>query len=118
VSAAQSCARPPCAWSRRPTAACGIGWPTGAFRQDLFYRLSTFPIPIPPLRERRADLPELIDALMQRVVRQRQQVIAPAALAVLQAYDYPGNVRELRNVLERASLMCDGEIIGVEHLPP
>lgn len=90
---------------------------TGAFRQDLFYRLSTFPIPIPPLRERRADLPELIDALMQRVVRHRRHLFTPAALAVLQAYDYPGNVRELRNVLERASLMCDGEIIGVEHLP-
>jgi two-component system response regulator HydG len=90
---------------------------TGAFRQDLFYRLSTFPIPIPPLRERRADLPELIDALMQRVVRHRRYLFTPAALAVLQAYDYPGNVRELRNVLERASLMCDGEIIGVEHLP-
>lgn len=89
----------------------------GAFRQDLFYRLSTFPIPIPPLRERRADLPELIDALMQRVVRHRRYLFTPAALAVLQAYDYPGNVRELRNVLERASLMCDGEIIGVEHLP-
>ena len=90
----------------------------GTFRQDLFYRLSTFPIPIPPLRERRGDMPLLIDALLQRVVRQRQQVIAPAALALLQAYDYPGNVRELRNVLERASLMCDGEVIGVEHLPP
>ena len=89
----------------------------GTFRQDLFYRLSTFPIPIPPLRERRADLPELIDALMQRVVRHRRYLFTPAALAVLQAYDYPGNVRELRNVLERASLMCDGEIIGVEHLP-
>ncbi len=90
---------------------------TGAFRQDLFYRLSTFPIPIPALRERRADLPELIEVLMQRVMRHRRYLFTPAALAVLQAYDYPGNVRELRNVLERASLMCDGEIIGVEHLP-
>jgi two-component system response regulator HydG len=69
---------------------------TGAFRQDLFYRLSTFPIPIPPLRERRADLPELIDALMQRVVRHRRYLFTPAALAVLQAYDYPGNVRSIR----------------------
>jgi two-component system response regulator HydG len=90
----------------------------GAFRQDLFYRLSTFPIPIPALRERRADLPALIEALMQRFTKHRRYTFTPAALWLLQTYDYPGNVRELRNVLERASLMCDGDVIGVEHLPP
>jgi two-component system response regulator HydG len=89
----------------------------GAFRQDLFYRLSTFPIPIPALRERRADLPALIEALMQRFTKHRRYAFTPAALSLLQTYDYPGNVRELRNVLERASLMCDGDVIGVEHLP-
>jgi len=89
----------------------------GRFRQDLFYRLNTFPIPVPPLRERRADLPELVATLLERVAPRRRLAVAPAAQALLQSYDYPGNVRELRNLLERASLMCDGELIAVEHLP-
>ena len=89
----------------------------GTFRQDLYFRINTFPITVPPLREREGDLPLLIDSLLERVAPKRRLALSPAALRVLGAYPFPGNVRELRNVLERASLMCDGELIGPEHLP-
>jgi DNA-binding NtrC family response regulator len=89
----------------------------GRFRQDLYYRLNTFPIGLPSLRERTSDIPLLADALLARVAPGRELRLAPAALSRLMAYDYPGNVRELRNVLERASLLCDGEVIQLEHLP-
>ncbi len=87
------------------------------FRQDLYFRINTFPITVPPLREREGDLPLLIDSLLERVAPKRTLSLGPAALRVLCDYPFPGNVRELRNVLERASLMCDGEVIGPEHLP-
>ena len=89
----------------------------GTFRQDLYFRINTFPIAVPPLREREGDLPLLIDSLLERVAPKRRLALSPAALRVLCAYSFPGNVRELRNVLERASLMCDGDLIGPEHLP-
>ncbi len=89
----------------------------GSFRQDLYFRINTFPITVPPLRERTGDLPLLVDSLLKRVARNRSLSLSPAAMRVLLAHRFPGNVRELRNVLERASLMCDGELIGVEHLP-
>lgn len=89
----------------------------GRFRQDLYYRLNIFQISLPRLRERRADLPMLVDTLLRRVARSRTLRLSQPALALLVAYDYPGNVRELRNILERASVMCDGEVIGAEHLP-
>jgi DNA-binding NtrC family response regulator len=89
----------------------------GRFRQDLYYRLNAFPIDVPPLRERQADIPELIAALLERVGPGRKMMVAPDALACLTAYAYPGNVRELRNLLERASLMCDGNTIAAGHLP-
>jgi len=89
----------------------------GRFRQDLYYRLNTFPIVLPALRERRADVPVLAEALLARVAPGRQLHLAEASLRQLVAYDYPGNVRELRNVLERASLLCDGDTIQPEHLP-
>jgi two-component system response regulator HydG len=88
----------------------------GRFRQDLYYRLNAFPIIVPPLRERREDLPLLVESLLARVAPGRRFVMAPAAMRALQAYAFPGNVRELRNVLERASLLCDGEEIGTQHL--
>lgn len=89
----------------------------GRFRQDLYYRLNTFPIALPALRERRSDIPLLAEALLERVASGRDLQLSPDALACLGRYDFPGNVRELRNVLERASLLCDGSIIQPEHLP-
>ncbi|MGE5158672.1 MAG: sigma-54 interaction domain-containing protein [Gemmatimonas sp.] len=82
------------------------------FRDDLYYRLSTFPISLPPLRERSADIPLLAAALLTRIAPDRRLSLAPAALARLEHYAFPGNVRELRNVLERATLLCDGNMIS------
>ena len=89
----------------------------GRFRQDLYYRLNIFQISLPHLRDRRADLPMLVDTLLRRVARSRTLRLSQPALALLVAYVSPGNVRDLRNSLERASVMCDGEVIGTEHLP-
>lgn len=89
----------------------------GRFRQDLYYRLNTFPIALPALRERLADVPLLVEALLARVAPGRSLHLSPDALACLMTYDYPGNVRELRNVLERATLLCDGDTIRPEDLP-
>ena len=86
------------------------------FRQDLYYRLNIFEIALPLLRDRRMDIPLLVDTLLRRVARSRTLRVSQEALTRLVAYDYPGNVRQLRNILERASVMCDGEIIGPEHL--
>ncbi len=88
----------------------------GRFREDLYYRLSAFPIHLPALRERRDDIPLLSHALLQRVAPKRQLTLTPDALARLQAQDYPGNVRELRNLLERAALLCDGNTIQAAHV--
>ena len=87
-----------------------------SFRSDLYYRLNTFPITLPPLRERRTDIPLLVESLLARVAPHRHLRVSATAMTVLQGYDYPGNVRELRNLLERASLMCDGEELLAEHL--
>ena len=87
----------------------------GKFRQDLYYRLNTFPIQLPALRDRREDIPLLAESLLARVTH-RELRISPDAMEVLCAYDYPGNIRELRNLLERASLLCDGHELQPEHL--
>lgn len=88
----------------------------GRFREDLYYRLSTFPITLPALRERVDDIPLLAVALLGRVAPQRRLAIAPPAMALLEQYRFPGNVRELRNVLERAALLADGTQILAEHV--
>ncbi len=88
----------------------------GRFREDLFYRLSTFPIALPALRDRPDDIPLLAVALLARVVPQRRLALSPGALAALQRHAFPGNVRELRNVLERAALLADGTSIEAEHV--
>lgn len=94
---------------------------TGEFRKDLFYRLSVFPITLPPLRERPSDIPKLIDHLLTvAATRARKAVpeVSPEALDRLMCWSYPGNVRELKNILERAILVADaGQPIGSEHLP-
>lgn len=89
----------------------------GSFRADLFYRLNVFPIEVPPLRQRLEDIPLLVETLLRRVAPERALCASPAALERLQRGCYRGNVRELRNLLERASLMCDGTIIEDTHLP-
>lgn len=86
----------------------------GRFRQDLYYRLSTFPIHLPPLRERLPDMALLAPALLARVAPGRHLVLEPAALRRLLQHPFPGNVRELRNVLERAALLSDGDSISAQ----
>jgi two-component system, NtrC family, response regulator AtoC len=93
----------------------------GDFRQDLFYRLKVFPIHMPSLRERMSDLPLLIDFFLhdlQGEFNKKIRALSPEASRVLAAYSWPGNIRELRNVLERAFILCEGERIEIEHLPP
>jgi DNA-binding NtrC family response regulator len=85
----------------------------GRFREDLYYRLSTFPIWLPALRERLDDLPLLASALLARVAPQRALTLTPEAVVRLGQHAFPGNIRELRNVLERAALLCDGAVIDV-----
>ena len=89
----------------------------GSFRRDLYFRISVFPIHLPGLRERRADLPLLAETLLQRIRGADGKRVSKAAMERLEAYDFPGNVRELRNILERAALMADGPLIQPEHLP-
>lgn len=90
----------------------------GEFRQDLFYRINAFPIVLPPLRERTEDIALLVNSILTRIKNpQRKLSVDAAALAVLQRCAWPGNVRQLRNVLERASLFADDGVIRVEHLP-
>lgn len=89
----------------------------GTFRRDLFYRISAFPIHLPSLRERREDLPLLVEALLKRLAPGRPLHLTEAAMERLKHYDFPGNVRELRNILERAVLLADGEIVDVAQLP-
>jgi transcriptional regulator with PAS, ATPase and Fis domain len=89
----------------------------GRFRQDLYYRISAFPIELPPLREREGDIALLVDSFLQRGARGEPLVVEPAAMARLQAHSWPGNVRELRNVLERARLYADDGVLRAEHLP-
>ena len=89
----------------------------GSFRQDLFYRLNVFPIFLPALRERVDDIRPLAEALLVRVAGGRNMSLSAAAIDWLLAYPYPGNVRELRNILERACLLADGEVIEPVHLP-
>ncbi len=88
----------------------------GSFREDLYYRLCTFPIALPPLRERTGDIALLAPALLERVTAPRRLRLSTAALKLLEAQPYPGNVRELRNLLERTALLCDSDQIEVEHV--
>ncbi|KPX94799.1 Sigma-54 dependent transcriptional regulator [Pseudomonas amygdali pv. mori] len=88
----------------------------GSFRQDLFYRISAFPIRLPALRERSEDLPLLIDSLLQRIAPGAAPRVDAEAMKLLSLYSYPGNIRELRNILERARLFTDDGIIRVQDL--
>ena len=89
------------------------------FREDLYFRLSVFPIQIPPLRERKQDVVILARHFVDRFCRDLNKkllTLAPAALDELDAYTWPGNVRELQNCIERAVILCDGETIHARHL--
>src|SRR5437870_4984166 len=93
----------------------------GAFREDLYYRLNVFTMFVPPLRERKADLLLLVDHFLEKFAREHQRSIkriSTPAIDMLASYHWPGNVRELENTLERAVLMCDGQVIHGHHLPP
>ncbi|NIR47617.1 PAS domain S-box protein [candidate division KSB1 bacterium] len=91
----------------------------GTFRSDLFYRLNIFPIHIPPLRERRDDIPPLTDHFVKKFSGRTGKgidSISPKALEKLMRYDWPGNVRELANLLERAVILCEGKVLKPAHL--
>lgn len=92
----------------------------GTFRQDLYFRLNVFQIQIPPLRERKEDIAPLVDLFLGRVngkLGTRVGGVSPEALHRLKAYAWPGNVRELENAIEHASVLAEGDILGVEDLP-
>jgi DNA-binding NtrC family response regulator len=89
----------------------------GLFREDLYYRLAVVPIPVPPLREHMEDVPLLVEYFLDRVARDLKtpaRSIEPAALAKLLRYDFPGNVRELKNLIERACILATGDRIRAE----
>ena len=92
----------------------------GRFREDLFYRLHVFPISVPPLRQRREDIPELARHFLARFAAEegkRVRGISAEALALLAAYRWPGNVRQLENAIFRAVVLADGEQIGIDEFP-
>ncbi|HEY3197268.1 MAG TPA: sigma-54 dependent transcriptional regulator [Nitrospirales bacterium] len=92
---------------------------TQMFRADLFYRLNVFPITIPPLRERRDDIPLLVEhylALYSRELKKEVKIVSPEALALMMRLPWTGNVRELQNCIERAVILCDGRTVKPEHL--
>ena len=89
----------------------------GTFREDLFYRLNVFPIRVPALRERKDDIPLLVEYLVERYAKKTGKKISrieKKTLSLFQAYDWPGNVRELQNVIERAVILCDGGTFSVD----
>ena len=96
----------------------------GRFREDLYYRLNVVPVHLPPLAERREDIPSLVDHFVARYAAERRvptPEVAIDAMAALQAYDWPGNVRQLRNIVERTIIMAPGDRIGridIDMLPP
>lgn len=93
----------------------------GRFREDLFYRLSVVTLEVPPLRARRLDIEPLVQQMLQRAARfglGKSLSVSAEAMELLKRYRYPGNVRELANVVERAATLCEGHVIAVRHLPP
>jgi DNA-binding NtrC family response regulator len=93
----------------------------GSFREDLFYRLNVYPIAVPPLRSRREDIEPLVRHFVSRFsaaeARGRVNAITPRALAMLQSYDWPGNIRQLENTIFRAVVLCDGDTLSEDEFP-
>jgi transcriptional regulator with PAS, ATPase and Fis domain len=93
----------------------------GKFREDLYYRLNVLPIFLPPLRDRSTDIPALVEHFVGRFARAAEKApprVAPQTLAALMRYRWPGNVRQLESILERAVLLAEGEELGPDLLPP
>ena len=93
---------------------------TGRFREDMFYRLDVFRIALPPVRDRKGDVPLLVDYYLKQFNKVNQTNIlgiSPECINRLDSYDWPGNVREIKNVLHRAVVMCNGEVLLPSHLP-
>jgi Nif-specific regulatory protein len=93
----------------------------GSFRLDLYYRLNVFPITVPPLRERKSDIPMLVDMFIEKyssMSNNKVNRISTPAIDMLMSYHWPGNVRELENCIERAVILADDEVIHGYHLPP
>ena len=93
----------------------------GTFREDLYYRLNVFTIFVPPLRERKADLLQLVDHFLEKFSREHHKSIkriSTPAIDMLMSYHWPGNVRELSNAIERAVVICEGGVLHSHHLPP
>ena len=92
----------------------------GRFREDLFYRLDVFPITMPQVRKRTGDVPLIVDYFLKSfngIYHKHIPGISPECINRLESYDWPGNVREIKNVLHRAVVMCSGEVLLPEHLP-
>jgi len=95
------------------------GYKAGTFRKDLYFRLNVVTVYLPSLRERKSDIPSLVQYFLDRYSTNKHSIeIAPAALHCLLQYEWPGNVRELENCIERAVALGDGELIEVDDLPP
>ncbi|HEY2589243.1 MAG TPA: sigma-54 dependent transcriptional regulator [Tepidisphaeraceae bacterium] len=93
---------------------------TGEFREDLYYRIAVVPVEMPPLRERREDIPTLVDRFLADAARELKvprRELAPAAMRRLQSYAFPGNIRELRNLIERACILAQGDVIVADDFP-
>ena len=89
----------------------------GTFREDLFYRLNVFPIQVPPLRQRADDIPPLVEYLIDRYAKKagkKIRKIEKKTLELFQTYKWPGNIRELQNVVERGVILCDDDTLSVD----
>ncbi len=92
----------------------------GAFREDLFYRLEVIPVYLPPLRERKGDIPELVELFLKKKCEEMNMSpkrLTPESMEALKNYLWPGNVRELENVIERTIVLADGDEVGLHDLP-
>ncbi|MEF9438139.1 MAG: hypothetical protein L0922_05175 [Candidatus Mariimomonas ferrooxydans] len=91
------------------------------FREDLYYRLKVVTVDVPPLRERKEDIPLIVDYQLKRFTEIHNKIvkgISPEAMEVINSYNWPGNIRELMNCIESAVVMTSGDLINVESLPP
>src|SRR4029077_17248954 len=94
---------------------------SGKLREDLYYRLNVFAIELPPLRQRKDDLSLLMQSFLAEFNERNKKAVSaidPAAMRILEQYNWPGNVREVRNIIERAVILANGDFVEPKHLPP